>query len=177
MQLTRRDALAALAAAGAAGATGAVRSGHDPSLSDHEITTLVAVAEVAYPSDLSKIGPFVETYSVARVNDDPNYRTGVREALSALDGATIEWFGAAFADLDRSTRKKALRQVGALVSEPDPEGARGERIRYFVLNELLFALYTTPTGAKLVGLENPPGYPGGDTSYRRGPPSDRGSNG
>ena len=175
MKLTRRDALAALAAAGAAGATGAVRSGHDPSLSDHEIVTLVAVAEVAYPSAVSGIESFVEEYSVARVNDDPDYRTGVQEALSALDGATIEWFDAVFADLDHDAREKALRQVGALISDPDPDGARGERIRYFMLDELLFALYTTPTGAKLVGLENPPGYPGGDTSYRRGPPANRGS--
>lgn len=171
MELSRRDVLAALAAVGVTGGVVVVTETESgtPSLSDREIGTLVAVAEVAYPSEVSEIDSFVRQYSAARVNDDRDYRTGVRDALSALDDATTDWFDGRFASLDRDTRSEALRQVGAVTADANPDGLRGERIRYYLLNELLYAFYATPTGAKLVGLENPPGYPGGDTSYRRGP--------
>ncbi|MCO8242764.1 MULTISPECIES: gluconate 2-dehydrogenase subunit 3 family protein [unclassified Haladaptatus] len=172
MELTRRDVLAALGAVGVAGGAAVFvdsesKSGTPP-LSDHEVATLVAVAEVAYPSTISGVESFVRKYSVARANDDSDYRAGIQGALGALDDATSDWFDGKFVTLDEDTRSTALRQVGAVAGEPNPDGLRGERIRYYVLNELLFALYTTPTGSKLVGLENPPGYPGGDTSYQRG---------
>ncbi|MFB6079487.1 MAG: gluconate 2-dehydrogenase subunit 3 family protein [Haloferacaceae archaeon] len=171
MKLTRRDVLAALAATGVAGGveTMARSSPDSPEVTDHEVATLVAVADVAYPDEVTGVASFVREYSVARVNDDPDYRTGVRDAIGALDDAATDWFDGRYVDLDGETRAAALREVGALAADPDPRGVRGERIRYYVLNELLYALYTTPTGAGLAGLENPPGYPGGDTSYRRGP--------
>jgi hypothetical protein len=53
--------------------------------------------------------------------------------------------------------------------EPDPRGSDEQRVRYFVVNELLFALYASPTGGELVGIENPQGHPGGIQSYQRGP--------
>ncbi|WP_020222302.1 twin-arginine translocation signal domain-containing protein, partial [Halarchaeum acidiphilum] len=81
MELTRRDVLAALAAAGVVGAGAheyAERDGGsaDPPLTDHETATLVAVAEVAYPSAVSNVPDFARRYSVARVNDDADYRAG-----------------------------------------------------------------------------------------------------
>ena len=173
MELTRRDVLAALAAAGVVGA-GAYEYGtrdepDDPPLTDHETATLVAVAETVYPSAVSNVPAFARRYSVARVNDDADYRSGVREAVADLDRACTSWFDDRFAALEAETRETALREVGAVVAAPDPSGGRGERIRYYLVNELLYALYTSPTGAGLAGLENPPGYPGGDTSYQRGP--------
>jgi len=44
---------------------------------------------------------------------------------------------------------------------PDPDGVAGERIRYYLVNELLYAFYASPTGAGLVGLENPRPIPAG----------------
>jgi len=170
MELTRRDALTALAAAGVVAATGAAtRSPETAPLAEHEVETLVAVAGTAYPSDVAGVASFVRRYSVARVDDDPDYRRGVRRAIDDLDVACRSWFDAAYADLDADARERALYEVGAVQGSPDPDGGRGERIRYYVLNELLYAFYTTPTGSGLAGLENPPGYPGGDTSYQRGP--------
>ncbi|GAD52604.1 hypothetical protein MBEHAL_1364 [Halarchaeum acidiphilum MH1-52-1] len=175
MELTRRDVLAALAAAGVVGAGAheyAERDGGsaDPPLTDHETATLVAVAEVAYPSAVSNVPDFARRYSVARVNDDADYRAGVREAVADLDDACTSWFDDRFAALDDDdARADALHEIGAVVATPDPSGGRSERIRHYLVNELLYALYTSPTGAGLAGLENPPGYPGGDTSYQRGP--------
>jgi len=56
-------------------------------------------------------------------------------------------------------------------ADPVPDGDDVERVRYYVVNELLFALYSSPTGGELVGLENPRGNPGGLASYQRGPQS------
>ncbi|MEA5408870.1 hypothetical protein VB773_15715 [Haloarculaceae archaeon H-GB2-1] len=56
-------------------------------------------------------------------------------------------------------------------AEPNPDGTTAERVRYYLVNEPLYALYASPTGGTLVGIENPQGHPGGTESYQRGPQS------
>jgi hypothetical protein len=34
-------------------------------------------------------------------------------------------------------------------------------VNYYLLDELLFAFYSSPTGGELIGNKNPRGYPGG----------------
>ena len=87
-----------------------------------------------------------------------------RDALAALS-----WEDARFAALGADRRDTVLRQLGVHTADEDPDGTRAERIRYYVVNELLYALYASPTGGELVGIENPQGYPGGRASYQRGP--------
>jgi hypothetical protein len=180
--LTRRDAMAALTAAGATTALGgtlswAVLTSDEAGDGDAETErfderdreTLVALAEYLYPSAVSGIPEFVETYTVGRVRDRPEYATGMREALDTLDEYAVRWAEDRFAALAPDRRGALLSSMGVPVSTPEPEGLDPERIRFYLVNELLFALYTTPTGGELVGIENPQGYPGGTTSYRRGP--------
>jgi hypothetical protein len=194
MQLTRRDALSALAAAGVAvGAGAAVLSGGDRdansegdratgeggrdtssgtangTLTDHERETLVAVARVVYPSAVTGVETFVETYVDGRTSDRQGYVSGVGEAVRRLDALGKEWHGSQFVDLDPGIREQLLRETGAETAEPAPEGSPAERIRHYLVNELLFALYSSPTGGELVGIENPQGHPGGLASYQRGP--------
>ena len=176
MELTRRDALAALVAAGVAGGALAVadsKSGEDSTpegtLSQDEVTTLASLAEVVYPSEIEGIESFVATYVGGRVADREAYAEGVREALSHLDAYAESWQDAEFADLDRATREAVLRSMDADAADPDPGGSDVEHVRYYAVNELLFALYASPTGGKLVGIENPQGHPGGIGSYQRGP--------
>jgi hypothetical protein len=186
MQLTRRDALSALAAAGVAvGAGAAVLSGGerdanpegdratggtaDETLADHERETLVAVARVVYPSAVTGVETFVETYVDGRASDRQGYVSGVGEAVRRLDTLGEEWHGHQFVDLDPGIREQLLRETGAETAEPAPEGSPAERIRHYLVNELLFALYSSPTGGELVGIENPQGHPGGLASYQRGP--------
>jgi hypothetical protein len=42
-------------------------------------------------------------------------------------------------------------------------------VRYYVVDELLYAFYASPVGGGMAGIENPPGYPGGTESYQEGP--------
>jgi hypothetical protein len=178
--LTRRDAMAALTAAGASTALGGTLSwgvltrdpdgGGDPQgFDERQRATLVALAEHLYPSAVSGIPEFVETYTVGRVRDRPEYAAGMREALDTLDEYAVQWAGDRFADLSPDRWGALLSSMGVPEATPEPEGLDPERVRFYLVNELLFALYTTPTGGELVGIENPQGYPGGTTSYRQGP--------
>lgn len=188
MRLTRRDALAALAAVGVGGTAGGALSGgvvpprgdagrHGPAAtSDPEVEidadvldSLTAAAEVLYPSAVDGHDEFVQTYVVGRLADRPAYRRGLVRAVSDLEATALDWFGASLAELAVGTRGRLLRELGVETADPDPEGTVSDRIRFYVVNDLLFALYTSPTGGRLVGIENPVGYPGGTESYRRGP--------
>ncbi|WP_331280750.1 gluconate 2-dehydrogenase subunit 3 family protein [Halobellus rufus] len=148
-------------------------SSANPSLSTDLVDLLDAVAEVLYPSDVDGRREFVETYALGRTEDRPAYRDGVREAAAQLDAVARDWNGDSYADLDAETRDRILRRLGVETAEPDPEGPITDRIRFYLVDDLLFAFYASPVGGRLVGIENPIGYPGGIESYQRGSMPDR----
>jgi len=169
MELTRRDAVAALTALGvtAMGAGCVDRS----ATGDEEVDvvrTLTAAAEVLYPADVEGIEKFVETFTAGRLDDGP-HAEGVREAVDALETRAEAWYDGSVAQLSMADRDSLLRETGADSAEENPNGTPSERIRYYIVNELLVALYTSPTGGKLVGIENPQGHAGGIDSYQQGP--------
>jgi hypothetical protein len=164
VRLTRRDALAALSAV-AAGGAGCLDSGS--ALGDHERATLVAVAEVIYPSEVDGVASFVRDYAVGRAEDDPDHREGVEEAVTALDRQAEAFHDAPFSEA--ADPDGVLRGMGVDGADPDPDGERRERVRYYLVNDLLYALYASPTGGELAGIENPQGHPGGVASYRHLP--------
>jgi len=171
MNLSRRDALAALAAAGVVGVAGATVLGDegsaDAAVPADTLATLVAVAEAVFPSEATGIEPFVETYVAGRVADDPAHREGVNAAAADLDATAHDWRDASLVDLDRSARDQLLRDLSVDVADPDPDGNLAAQVRFYLVNELLYAFYASPTGGRLVGIENPVGYPGGTESYQR----------
>lgn len=184
MELTRRDAVAALAAIGTTGAVafgvGRVdREGDDrderpDSEADAPVDearikeALSAAATVVYPEAVSGIRAFVDTFLDGRL-DRPEHADALDETVGELDELATAWYGERFAALSVADRDRFLREVGADTADEDPDGTTAERIRYYVVNELLLALYASPTGGELVGIENPQGYPGGTESYQRGP--------
>ncbi len=180
MELTRRDATAALAAIGGAGGVAWAMSRGDgdrgpsePSeadLPDDERVreTLAAVAAVVYPEELSGVEAFVGTFVDSRLAEEP-HATGIRRAVATLDRRGQRWHGGRVTGLSVETREQLLREVGVDTAEEDPDGTDAERVRYYVVNELLLALYSSPTGGELVGIENPQGHPGGTGSYQQGP--------
>ncbi len=189
MELTRRDALAAVAALGGAAGAGTAlltdarrdqpeatgtaevdRAGAEAGqLGDHERRTMVAIARVVYPSAVSGTETFVRTYLDRRTAARPTLAASIAETVSTLDDLGRDWHGERFVDLDSETAERLLREVGADTADADPAGTDAERVRYRLVNELLFALYASPTGGRLVGIENPQGHPGGLASYREGP--------
>lgn len=171
MELTRRDTLTALSAFGVGSVAGctALTDDDETNVDEHAVRTLVAVATAVYPSSVEGIESFVREYTVTRVRDDAAYEAGVADAVARLDAYVEQFYDESYAALPTEERAAVLDQMGVDTAEPVPDGVDHERIRYYLVNELLYAFYTTPTGASLAGLENPPGYPGGTASYRRGP--------
>lgn len=173
MELTRRDAVAALGALGAGGAVVAGLRRYDRSSDaagdDEQVyETLVAAAEVVYPDEVSGIETFVETYLEGRL-DDPDHASGLHEAVTDLERLSAEWHGDGVDALSVADRDSLLREVSSDTADEDPDGTVAERVRYYVVNELLLALYASPTGGELVGIENPQGHAGGIDTYQRGP--------
>ena len=189
MELTRRDAAAALAAIGATGgvALGVRRAGDSAERSDgskqsdgpagdgEEIPddeavreTMTAVATVVYPEPVTGVEAFVDGFLDGRL-DGSAHGEGIRAAVGEVRSASRSWYDAPVAEISAAERDSLLRELGADTAEEDPRGSAAERVRYYVVNELLLALYASPTGGELVGIENPQGYAGGAESYRRGP--------
>lgn len=171
-ELSRRDAMAALSAAGVAAGVGVIAMSTQEeeaqvAFSDEDIRTLTALAEVLYPTAVTGIPTFVERYATGRAATRPDHAAAVKEALNELDQYAQEWKDGRFRNLSPDTRSALLDAMGLDHAAPDPAGPDAARLRYYLVNELLFALYTTPTGAELVGLENPQGFPGGTMSYQR----------
>jgi hypothetical protein len=182
MELTRRDVIAALTAAGVTTGGGALYlSSNDPESTEDEATgyrlddptvrTLTAAAAVLYPSQVENVSSFVTQYLQGKVDDRPEHGRGIEDAAAYLDDYAKAWEDTKFADLDQADRTDTLDSMNADTADPDPDGTDVQRVRYYIVNELLYALYTTPTGGTLVGLENPRGHPGGLDTYRRGPQS------
>lgn len=171
VELTRRDAIAALAAAGVAVGGALLLDDEDPSgpVGDHERRTLVAVARIVYPSAVEGVEAFVTDFLRGRVADRPDHAAGIADTVAYLDEYAETYHDARFLELDPAVREDTLRSMGVDSADPNPSGDGVQRVRYYLLNEVLFALYASPTGGELLGLENPPGYPGGTESYQRGP--------
>lgn len=179
MRLTRRDALAALSAIGAGGVAGcSAPSGESlddettidsPVLGDDDLETLIALAGVLYPNSVENVAEFVDSYVRPRLRQRPEYGRNMLDAVTALEEYTQSLHNTQYADLDAGKREDLLGYMSVDTADPDPDGVAAERVRYYLVNDLLFGLYSSPAGASLAGLENPPGYPGGTASYQTGP--------
>jgi hypothetical protein len=176
MELTRRDALAALSSAGIVAGSGAAALSRDWSFDEGMARSdlrqvYLDLADILYPSAVSNVEEFVSTYTLGRVSNRPEYRDGAVEAANSLDGyVRVHFDTEQFTALESDLQRTVLDRMGVDTADPDPGGTDAQSIRYHLVNELLYALYTSPAGAELVGIENPQGYPGGTESYQRGPP-------
>jgi hypothetical protein len=174
MELTRRDTLTALSAAVGGGLAGCSAPSSEPEtedvrLGEQEIETLVTLAAILYPSEAENVRNFVKEYASERVRQNPDHGRGVVEAISAVNDYTTTIYDEQFAALSTEIQTELLAEMPVTTADPVPDGTDQQRVRYYLVNDLLYAFYATPTGASLAGLENPPGYPGGTTSYQRGP--------
>jgi hypothetical protein len=179
MELTRRDAIAALVAGGVASGTLAVSElvvdeepESDRQLSDRDVETATAVAGVIYPSEVTVSDEFVDTYVSSLTK---RRRRDTVQAIHLLRDRTRREFGRPFAAIPAGDRNAVLRSMGVGRVQSRPDGTVPERVRYHLVNGLLYALFTTPKGSKLFGIQNPLGYPDGFATYRAQVESDGGA--
>lgn len=173
MKLTRRDALISLTATslGFSGLSWLMARlsnetadvSPDASLPSQHLETALAVAEVVYPSKIEIEPEFVETYFEGQPE---NRREQFVETASDLDELARRCAGEPFAALSPEERTVLFEEIGVSRMGSDPNGTAPERIRYYLINSLLYTLYTSPAGGSLFGIENPIGHPGGYSSYQ-----------
>lgn len=170
MELTRRDGLAALAGIGLldVGLDALRGVPHDGDVSRRDRAVLLAATDVLYPSAVSVDAAFVETYAGGKYANRPADRRRREGAIDGLDRIARDRYGTGFSALAVDRRERVLQAVGAHRVASVPDGRLPERIRYYVVNDLLYALYATPVGGRLLGNENPTGYPGGLEAYQGG---------
>lgn len=168
MKLNRRDALVALGGLGLTSVSWLRQVDRDDvSLADDDVQALVALAETLYPSEVEVDSAFIRTYVTGQRALDEEYPAAVKAALEEVEKRARRRTGTGLTELTPERRGGVLRATGADRAFPNPEGTDAQRIRYYIINNLLYALYTTEKGGKLVGNPNPPGHPGGTTSYQR----------
>ena len=159
-ELTRRDAIGALTAAGAASVAGCSSLfGGDET--NHEQATMRALASVLYPSQIDATDEFLQTYLYGRIADEAAYEADLQTAVETLDGLAQDQHGAQFRNLDTSQQRSVITETEIRSGESRADGSAVERLNYYLVDELLFACYASPTGGGLVGNENPRGWPGG----------------
>lgn len=180
MRLTRRDAIFAVGASGLGTATASLiadgllesdgtervpaENTDTIELSQHSVETLRALAVVLYPSEVEVSQGFVKGYAA---NHPTPWQLEIQSATEALDSAAKDWTGSPFKTLTESHRNALLRERGIDRVQADSTGTTTQRIRYYLVDGLLFALYSTPKGSSLVGIDNPQGYPGGYASISK----------
>lgn len=163
---TRRKWLAAVAVGAGAGIAldaapvdrGDVFDSSQGRLNETEVETLVGVAEVVYPSAVTATPEFVSGYAKGL---DDSRSAQLAATLQELNDYARSTYRADFAAVSPEERDVLLREIGVDAAYPAPEGTFPARVRYHVVNGLLYALFTVPEGSRLVGIDNPAGFPGG----------------
>lgn len=141
----------------------------DRSTTERHVETVAAVGNAVYPSSVTVEESFVEERVFGRVEPRTGHFEEVRKAADAVDGYAKARFGERLVELHSDQRRQLLDSMGVAESHPTPDGTTAERIRFYLINDLLFALFSSPESAHLTGIDNPPGYPGGREAYRVGP--------
>lgn len=186
MELTRRDAVVALTALGiGAGIIHRVdesdaltETGDNPNSREPTATEIqdnlnqysLALADTLYPTAVTPTEAFIETYILGRSLDDDAFRRELLGGFKTVDELARTRYDTRFPELSVDDRDAVLQEFGLEDAAPNPDPAadlRG-RMRYYLIDEFLYALFTSPTGGSLVGTESPVGHPGGLASYQRG---------
>lgn len=167
VRLTRRDALLSLV--GGASTVGLLihetsRGASGPAeLADRHVATLRSVSDAVYPSRVEVSDGFFDGYFDTL---GPSRVRATRAAIADLNRLSRRETGHAFHRLEERERVAVLRTLGVNRVDSRPDGTAVERIRYHLVNSLLYALFTSPTGSRLFGVRNPIGHPGGLDAYR-----------
>lgn len=170
---TRRKAIQVVAGGGITGLLSVVASdrlsnkrptGMQSNISRGDFRTIQSVAEVVCPSPI-------------RVNDDlitliVEFIPETRHPLLSttcfeLNEYSLKTYGAQYYQIDSvPARDKILRQLGVHRVHSNSTGLFPQRVRYHLVNTILYVIFTHPVGSSIVGQTNPVGFAGGFAKYQ-----------
>jgi hypothetical protein len=131
------------------------------------VAAATAVAEAVYPPSVPVDESFIETRVFGRIEPKPGHFDGLAAAIDTVDGYARARFGGSVTALSPGRRRGVLQSMGVTTVHPTADGTAAERVRYYLVNDLLYALFTSPLSSEWTGVDNPPGHPGGRDAYRR----------
>ncbi|AUV81429.1 hypothetical protein C2R22_06980 [Salinigranum rubrum] len=137
--------------------------------SQYHVRVATAVADAVYPPSISVDESFVERRVFGRVEPTPGHFDELLDTIEVVDRYARTRFGSRVPALSPAARRQALQSMGVTAVHPTADGTTAERVRYYLVNDLLFALFTSPKSSERTGVDNPPGYPGGREAYQRPP--------
>lgn len=178
IQPSRREAILMLTgvcvAAGAYGMNSTrAKDGRSEASADvptpERVATAAAVAEVVYPTAANVDESFIERRLFGRAGTSDEHFEHLVEALETVEKRARALYGGSMSSLSSANRRRVLDDIGVYSVHPRPDGTSAERVRFYLVNDLVYALFTHPKGGGLLGVPNPPGHPGGNELYQRGP--------
>ncbi|GCF12078.1 hypothetical protein Harman_00130 [Haloarcula mannanilytica] len=149
----------------------ATQSSADPA-SQYHIDVMTAIARAVYPSAVSVEKSFIESRVFGRIEPKPGHFEGLITTIEAVDSYAQARFGGEITELPPGRRRQVLQSMGVTTVHPTADGTTAERVRFYLINDLLYVLFTSPKSSELTGIDNPPGHPGGREAYQRSPRED-----
>lgn len=134
------------------------------SLSRRDREALLTIADIVHPANPGGFEPVIARY-VRRL--PASRERALLGTLSELDGVSRRQLGAGFGSLSTPEARLLLEGLGVDGVQSNRQGTLAERIRFHLINSVMYALLTDPSGTAVLGIDNPVGYPGGFSSYTR----------
>jgi hypothetical protein len=134
----------------------------DEDIPPHVVDGMVTVADAVYPGDPEQFRPVVRSYTT-RLGD--SRRGELLGTLSELDRISSRHAGSPFRTLAGPEATRLLERLGVNRVQSRRQGTLSERVRFHLVNSVLYAILTDPAGTGRFDIDNPAGYPGGFDSY------------
>jgi len=169
MKRTRRRTFLGLVGAssvlglGAYELTGGTRS-TDEDIPPHVVEGMLTVADAVYPGDPEPFRSILRRY-VDRLGE--SRLGGLLETLAELDQISSRYSGSLFRSLSGAEATRLFERLGVNRVQSRRAGTLSERVRFHLVNSVLYAILTDPAGTERFDVGNPAGYPGGFDSYTR----------
>jgi hypothetical protein len=127
------------------------------------------MARAIYPSSFPVDESWVENRVFGRVEPTEGHFDQLVAAIEAIDAHARARFGGPVTSLSEGYRRGVLQSMGVTEVHATADGTTAERVRFYLVNDLLYVLLTAPESSDLTGIVNPPGHPGGTDVYKQGP--------
>ena len=148
-------------------ADSATESSSYPAAETH-IDALTAIASAVYPSEVSIKRSFIESRVFGRVEPEPDHFDNLVTVIEAVDDHASARFDGRIADLSAGRRRQVLQSVGVTTVHPTADGTTAEQVRFYLVGDLLYILFTSPAGGKLLGSTISPDIPADEGRTSKG---------
>lgn len=167
MKLTRRKTLLGLLGLSSTASLGVYELSDEydkrrGSLSRRHLEGLLTIADVVHPSEPDQFETILTGYVTGLTDSRKRVLLGT---LAELDQVSYSQLGIPFRSLSASEATLLLKALGVDRVQSSPQGPLAERIRFHLVNSVLYAVLTDPVGTNVLGIDNPVGHPGGFSSY------------